>query len=357
MRSPAFRSVVVIGLVAIALVASLEGRGDAQDLRAAIAAHKRHTDYLMRFPNVVGTAVGHTADGQPAVKVFTKAEGAQGIPDRLEGLPVMVEVTGEIFALKPGPHGDKGGGSSSSATCTTCVLPRPVPIGVSTGNQNECSAGTIGARVTDGSGYYALSNNHVYALENTASLGSKVLQPGLYDTQCVFSSTNVIGQLAKFVRINFNCTCSSFSCSCDPTQDNTVDAAIASTTTAMLGNATPFNGYGMPQAGTGVPASLRLAVEKYGRTTLLTQGQVSGVNVTVIVNYGGGLYAEFKNQIQVSSSRAFIKPGDSGSLLVTADSAHSSVGLLFAGNSSGTMAFANPIGPVLSGLGVSIDGH
>ena len=63
----------------------------------------------------------------------------------------------------------------------------------------ECSAGTIGARVIDSVGYvYALSNNHVYALENTASIGSDVLQPGRYDTNCAIDPNDIIGQLSDF---------------------------------------------------------------------------------------------------------------------------------------------------------------
>jgi hypothetical protein len=73
-----------------------------------------------------------------------------------------------------------------------------VPIGISTGNAGECSAGTISARVLKNGAYYALSNNHVYALENDAAIGSGVLQPGLYDTRCNYSSSNVIGNLTAF---------------------------------------------------------------------------------------------------------------------------------------------------------------
>ena len=68
-----------------------------------------------------------------------------------------------------------GGGGATKTPTPTSRFTRPVPIGISTGNAGECSAGTIGARVKDGSGHvFALSNNHVYALENKAPLGSQV---------------------------------------------------------------------------------------------------------------------------------------------------------------------------------------
>ena len=47
----------------------------------------------------------------------------------------------------------------------------------------------------------------------------------------------------------------------------------------------------------------------------------------------------------------FIRSGDSGSLMVT-ETGNNPVGLCFAGGSGG--AFANPIGPVLQALGVTI---
>jgi len=77
-----------------------------------------------------------------------------------------------------------------------------------------------------------------------------------------------------------------------------------------------------------------------------------------MVGYSSG-NATFVNQIVVSSSGPFIKPGDSGSLLVT-DPGRSPVGLLFAGDSSGTTAIANTITDVLGGfssLGITIDGN
>jgi len=221
---------------------------------------------------------------------------------------------------------------------------RPVPIGVSTGNQGQCSAGTISARVKDSAGnIYALSNNHVYALENTAAPNSAILQPGLYDTNCSFNGANVIGTLSSFVPIVISSSAS-----------NTVDAAIASSSTSVLGNSTPADGYGTPRTST-VSSRVGQSVMKYGRTTSLTSGRVSGINATILVNYSAGT-ARFVNQIVVGSSKPFIKPGDSGSLLVTNPNADP-VGLLFAGSTSGGTAIANPIDSVLNALGVTIDGR
>ena len=245
-------------------------------------------------------------------------------------------VTGKILAMKQPAQNTK--------IDPTARFAIPVPIGISTGNIGECSAGTIGARVKDSSGaVYALSNNHVYALENQASTGSNVLQPGRYDTGCDAYGSTVIGTLFDFKPIVFSTSAS-----------NEIDAAIALSDSTKLGNATPSNGYGKPSSVT-VGATLGVAVQKYGRTTSLTKGTITGINVAINVGYTAGT-ASFVNQILVTSRKAFIKAGDSGSLLVT-DPSRNPVGLLFAGDSSGRYAFANPIGPVLQHFGVSIDGE
>lgn len=311
-----------------------------ENLQKATAALQEHNPQLLVIADVVGTAVGLGADGTPVVLVLTKVPGVRGIPASLDGVPVVVEVTGEILALaQPEGVGQLG---SKATIKPTARFPRPVPIGVSTGNKGSCSAGTIGCRVKDALNVYALSNNHVYVLENTAPIGSNVLQPGLYDTGCVFNEGNVIGNLSAFVTIDFS------------GGNNTVDAAIALSSTDQLGNATPSGGYGTPKSAT-VSAALGKNVQKYGRTSALTKGTITGIGATVNVGYSSGT-ARFVNQIIVQSSKPFIKAGDSGSLLVTNDANCNPVGLLFAGNQSGTYAIANQIGAVLSAFGVTIDG-
>lgn len=307
------------------------------NIRAVMAIQRRHTPKLMAMPEVVGTATGLSEAGRPAIMVFTKNMVERGIiPESLEGLPVAVKITGEIVAMKGPPSG-------KVKVKPTARFVRPVPIGVSTGNEGECSAGTIGARVTDGTDVYALSNNHVYALENEASLGNLVLQPGLYDTKCVLNVEDSIGELSAFVTIDFS-----------EEGENTVDAAIALSSIDNLSNSTPPDGYGTPKSET-VSANINQTVQKYGRTTSLRKGTIAAINATVKITYSAGT-AVFVDQIVVSSNKPFLKPGDSGSLLVT-DPDCDPVGLLFAGNSAGKYAIANPIDEVLNSFNVTIDGE
>jgi hypothetical protein len=306
-------------------------------LARALAAQARHTDRLLRIEGVVGTAVGLGSDGHEQVQLFTKAGGLRGLPTSLDGVPVSVVVTGEIRAQPAVVTAPTG---AAAAVNRTARFSRPVPIGVSTGNQGQCSAGTIGARVKSGTTTYALSNNHVYALENTAPLGSNVLQPGRYDLSCASGSNALLGKLSKFVSITFSTSA-----------NNKVDAAIAAATTANLGKSTPSDGYGAPSPSI-IAAALNQAVQKYGRTTGLTTGRVVGLNATINVGYSRGT-ARFVGQIVIRGNGQFSRAGDSGSLIV--NGSRRPVGLLFAGSSNG-YTFANQIGQVLTALGVSVDG-
>jgi len=226
-------------------------------LKLAMEVQDAHTAELMLDPEVVGTAVGLNAEGEPVIVVFLASERKRVIPLSFEGFSVDVRVTGRIFALD--------GGADPKAR-----FPRPVHIGISTGHP-DITAGTIGARVTDGTDVYALSNNHVYANQNDAAIGDAVIQPGDFDGGT--SPADDIGNLFDFEPILFDGS------------DNIMDAAIALSSTLLLGNATPEEGgYGTPNSTT-VAASLNQAVQKYGRTTKLTAGTISEINVTVNVCY------------------------------------------------------------------------
>ena len=309
--------------------------------------------------------MGHGPQGGLAVFVLTERAGVAGIPSRLDGVTVVPRVVGKIVALchkggtdpkgcdNPPPPPD---GGSNDCTSTTERF-RPACIGISTGHP-AITAGTIGARVTDGTDVYALSNNHVYADENLASIGDAVIQPGTFDGGS--SPADDIGNLSDFELINFNNTYPFLPNYCNGSGPhcNVMDAAIAVSNTADLGNATPSDGYGTPKSAT-VAASINQKVKKYGRTTGETKGQVIAINAIVDVGYSAGV-ARFVDQIIISPG-TFSAGGDSGSLIVDDSkgkdktNARKPVGLLFAGSSLVTIA--NPIDAVLDRFGVTIDGE
>ena len=311
-------------------------------VRAVMQVQGRYTEDLMAIPGVMGTGTGLTPDGQLVVKVFTIEAGISGIPAHVDGVPVAVEVTGRFVAL----------------TDPTARQPRPVPTGVSTGHP-DITAGTIGCRVKRDNGtavtVFALSNNHVYANQNDAQIGDAVIQPGTFDGGS--SPADDIGTLNDFEPIDFS------------GGDNTMDAAIAISTTDLLGNATPSDdGIGTPNSaifgdsdGDGffdnIGALLNLDVKKYGRTTKVTHGTITAINATVTVCYdarGRACFksARFVDQIVITPG-GFSSGGDSGSLIVTEDPNNNPVGLLFAGSSTTTIA--NRIDLVLARFNVTVD--
>ena len=343
---------LLLAVFALAALAASPVYGGSEDgLEKAKQAQERHTDDLLAIQGVNGTAVGHGAQGKPVVFVLTERAGVTGIPNKLDGVTVVTHVVGKIVALHHNPGHDGGGGGGDDppppeeSTDPTSRFNRPVPIGVSTGHP-AITAGTIGARVKDNSGnVYALSNNHVYADENQASIGNAVIQPGSFDGGS--SPGDDIGTLSDFEPIIFGGA------------DNTIDAAITLSSLANLGNATLSDGYGRPKSTTR-QAFINQKVKKYGRTTGEMNGQVIAINAIVNVGYSNGV-ARFVNQIIISPG-PFSAGGDSGSLIVDdskgrwgAAENRKPVGLLFAGSPSITVA--NPIDLVLARFVVTIDGE
>ncbi len=309
------------------------------DLSAAVTAQRHHTDALLEIPGVVGTAVTMQPDGRPGLVLLLERAGVPGLPAMLEGIPVSQRVTGRLMAF-------------SDPT----KRQRPAPMGFSVGHP-AITAGTIGARVRDALGHvYILSNNHVLANSNGASIGDPEYQPGPFDGG---TAADQIATLSDFQVISFAAN-----------GTNTIDAAIALSTTAVLDNATPADdGYSMPNStifgdanGDGLfddrNALLGLNVQKYGRTTKLTHGQITGINATVTICYAVSGFtctktARYVDQLLITPG-GFSNGGDSGSLIVTDDANLNPVALLFAGNANVTIA--NRIDLVLQRFGVVIDG-
>jgi hypothetical protein len=294
-----------------------------------IAVQNRHTPELMRRDGIIGTGVRVGGSGESIVVYALTPSHAAGarIPSRLEGYDVDVVVTGRIDAVRSTPT----------------AKARPAPSGFSVGHP-DITAGTIGAKVKDADGnVYILSNNHVLANSNRASIGDATLQPGPYDGG---TSADQIGTLAAFETIVMG------------GPENTMDAAIALVNGADLLGRTPADAYGAPGTSVYSGGLLNKGVQKYGRTTGHTTGTVSETNLTVSVCYvPRGLFscaeaATFTGQIGITPG-TFSAGGDSGSLIVTNDASKDLVGLLFAGSSTRTIA--NPIEPVLSRFGVTID--
>lgn len=311
-------------------------------LDAALAAQAQVTQEWIDLDGVVGTAVGLDASGNPVVKVYVTEIGIAALPAMVAGVDVQIEITGRFTA------GDWGSGAATAEARSGSAdpkrsFPRPVPIGVSAGHPGV-TAGTVGARATDGRDVFALSNNHVFANGNDARPGDNLLQPGVLDGGR--NPDDILGTLQDFEPIRY---CSMLICPA-----NYIDAAIALTTPGDLGQQTPDGGYGAPRSRT-MEASLGQKVQKYGRTTRQTEGTITGINAVIDVGYPRG-NARFVDQIVITDG-SFSTGGDSGSLIVTKGlllGDRRPVALLFAGSDANTIA--NPIDVVLDRFGITIDG-
>jgi len=238
------------------------------------------------------------------------------------------------------------------------------------GNQIvDCCSGTLGALVEDSTHrQYLLSNNHVLARSDQASVGEAVVQPGLIDNNCtpngVGTGITTVATLSGWLPLS------------NPTTN--ADAAIAQVTSRTVDATGSILELGSRQAdgtlasappgisstgGKGEAASLELKVAKSGRTTGLTCGSVLALDLDVTVDYFHDcaetrpyLTKTFTSQLGLSGN-AFSDAGDSGALVVDATNAEP-VGLFFAGGNDVngvSQGVASPAANVLSELGTHLN--
>lgn len=220
------------------------------------------------------------------------------------------------------------------------------------GNTIACCGGTLGSLLNRNGSFFILSNNHVLADSDAATLGDAVIQPGLVDTgTCTSTGTSTVANLSQFFKLEGN-------------PANPVDAAIAQIVSGkvdtsgnilLLGSGVDANGVptaGAPLAGPGTSASLNDLVAKSGRSSGLTCSSIGSVSAAFSVQYQKGcgtgtmFTVQYKNQISVNGG-TFSTEGDSGSLIVRQDTANP-VALLFAGSNTDTVG--DPIGNVLQAM-------
>jgi hypothetical protein len=316
---------------------------DNPRILSAIKIQERHTDRLMAQKGVIGTAVGVDDNGQAAVLMLVEnEEAARTAPVTLDGMPVIVEVTGKIVAMA---------GNTAKQT-------PPIQLGTSGGWRYDlangyCCGGTLGSLVLKDGQQYILSNYHVLEADivsggnsRVAQAGDPVIQPGLIDVNCNANNAQNVATLSGIKSL----------------PGSNTDCAIAQVVSGMVSSTGSILGIGTISATTIAPA-LNMAVKKSGRTTGLTRSSISGLNATVSVAYenecaGGSAFTKtYTGQIVIKNRGSkFLAGGDSGSLMVQDITTNpKAVGLLFAGSS--TSAIANPISQVLSFLGATMVGN
>ncbi|MDO5972022.1 hypothetical protein Q4Q35_19655 [Flavivirga aquimarina] len=294
---------------------------------------KQHIDqWLFKNQNVVGMSYGrkivhNKITDEPALVVYVmKKLPKQFIPPS-QLLPSKVFIGGDyihVDVVETGPFNP----------LAFTARERPAPSGISIGHPN-ITAGTLGCLVkdlTDGS-TCILSNNHVLADQNAASIGDNIIQPGSADGGVVPS--DVIAQLKRFQIINAT--------------GNIMDAAIAEVNNiADVINQMKNNLMDVPSPnhpavgllfagscsrtimnpiqdvldtlqvdfinggpGATVPGEIDMNVEKVGRTTEYTSSTIMEIDATVTIGYDFGS-ATFDDQIVTAWMS---DGGDSGSIV------------------------------------------
>ncbi len=211
---------------------------------------------------------------------------------------------------------------------------RPLRLGGSIGH-HLVTAGTLGVFVRErrGGRLCVLSNNHVLADENRGKAGDAILQPGTFDRGR--NPADAVATLAGFVRLKRRGA-------------NAADAALAALRDGIEYDPVTLTGLGKL---TGLAEDLpdvNLLVAKVGRTTGLTRGRITAIELDrVRVDFDVGTL-RFDGQIEVEGvdDDPFSDGGDSGSLVVDEDKR--AVGLLFAGADRGGsngqgLTYVNPL--------------
>lgn len=219
---------------------------------------------------------------------------------------------------------------------------RPLRPGLSVAHVNV-TAGTIGAFVVptdDDESTHILSNNHVLADSDRGMPGDAILQPGPADGGQ--PQDDQVGVLARVAPLRGDTS-------------NLIDAA-----TGVLDDGIEFEtAYPAGSLSGWADVDVDVEVEKVGRTTGITRGRVSAIELDeVVVQYPIGSVT-FDGQIEVTgASGSFSAGGDSGSVVYDPDT-REALGLLFAGSERGGpdgsgLTYCNPFGAVLDELGVRL---
>ncbi len=323
--------------------------------RAAIRPVKESVeDQLIAKPGVVAVDIAEKVTdgkktGELSIVVFVeekkpKSKLGKGalIPEEIDGVktdvqelvielqPAFRQVEDAELFVDPSDYPTLAGGISIGPRRSVFLSPPDVP---SPGNY--VFVGTLGAMVRDraSGATMAMTNFHVACVNNTWSVGDRMVQPSLVDGG---APTGEFGSLTRAVL------------------SENIDGAVITVDASEPWTAT-VTGIGDVNGST--PATVGMAVQKRGRTTEHTFGTVASTDFTVNVNYGSDVGPRtLRHQIRIDTDTArnprFSNSGDSGSVIL--DASRNVVGLLFAGSTDGAMTFANPIQAALDELGVDL---
>src|SRR5271154_5905222 len=248
-----------------------------------------------------------------------------GVPTTTNSMHDVVTTTVTVTAVSQVNPADSGSSTVTLFSTNENAQSVPITLGASGGNADDfsksgntitCCGGTLGSLVTQNGVQYLLSNNHVFARSDSATLGEPIIQPGLVDTgTCTVGTAATVANLSAFYNLETG-----------PLP--TIDAALAqvvankvdpSGNISLLGATVDANGVPVPDAphaGSGVAAVLNHPVAKSGRSTGLTCSTILAIAVNVNgVQYqkgcgtGATFNVNYTNQVDIVGG-SFSAEGD-----------------------------------------------
>jgi hypothetical protein len=231
-----------------------------------------------------------------------------------------------------------------------------VKLGTSGGNVNDisgssCCGGTLGSLVARNGTQYILGNNHVLAKSDFGTIGDAISQPAIIDapSTCSTTGTKTVANLSEFYNLQ-----TGSQPSVDAALAQIVNGSVDASGNILLLGGTQTNGVpdpAPPVSGAGITGTQAMGaphnglVAKVGRTTGLTCASVVAINVASSIGYaqncdgtGTTFTVNYTDMVEVAGGQ-FGAPGDSGSLIVTQDTAEA-VALLVGGNDQDTLGNA-----------------
>jgi hypothetical protein len=280
-----------------------------------------------------------------------------GVPVKSDGNGGVLLATVTVSAVSVANTGASGSAIVTiKAQTNQNAQTGAVKLGTSGGNSTDiaggmCCGGTLGSLLTRGGTKYILSNNHVLAKSDFGTVGDPVTQPGIIDVPqtCSTNGTTTVANLSEF----YNLQTGSLP-KVDAAMAQIVNGAVDPTGSILLLGSTMTNGVpdpAPPAAGAGISPTAAQGgphnglVAKVGRTTGLTCASILTINFTTTITYtqncdgtGTSFPVTYNDMVQVSGGQ-FGAPGDSGSLIVTQDTAEG-VAILVGGNDQDTVGNA-----------------
>ncbi len=311
----------------------------SKEFRDVVKVLEKHRSKLISKHKVKQMGVGYKVkDGKMmkdtvGISIFvTKKPGIEAlrqqqiepVPKDIEGIPTdIVEI--------PGGFRPRGGPDDSRQ--------RPFSGGVATINSKVPATGTLGLivkKTTNASKLYGLTNNHVGANEDVKGLvpaaakkGEFWIQPGAHGGGKV--PQDVIAKLQKWNKLLPSA----------PGKVNYYDVSIGEIVKESIPAAKAYEIMEIGPVKGMEDINLGDKVMKRGRTTLKTVGSVSALMQVVQINYSEHP-CDFTEQVIITGdpqTNAFSQPGDSGSVIVSAEmdsqtNAYPAKALLYAGGES-----------------------